>query len=304
MIVKIIEGDLLNATQKYIAQQCNCNTIKSHGLSKSIADKYPWADPYSCRKKKYNNSTSEPDEPGTIVELTDPLSDFSVLCFMSQWLPGRPRIHKERYSTTHILEKNNKIFTGPILPIKSKHTIKDQKKSNMANKFIGQGSINSSTYKYFCEWNKCGKANVGKYTSEDIVFISAEGKRKNRLSVDEVEIEKALEARAIIIADNFIDRMNPYNLGERELLTLLEKANYIEYPKDSGYWFPPNYDDTYENRKLWFQECIDILDSMEYGLIGIPYGIGSGLAGGKWSDYKSMLEKAKTKFVVYKLPHK
>ena len=33
----------------------------------------------------------------------------------------------------------------------------------------------------------------------------------------------------------------------------------------------------------------------------MPYGIGCGLAGGKWCEYKKMIEECKTKIVIYKL---
>lgn len=52
------------------------------------------------------------------------------------------------------------------------------------------------------------------------------------------------------------------------------------------------YKDTYDERKKWFQDCLDILDSNNYGTVAMPYGIGCGLAGGKWKDYKDMIENA------------
>jgi hypothetical protein len=44
--VSVINGDLLNASERVIIQQLNCTTIKAHGLSKSIAQKYPFANVY------------------------------------------------------------------------------------------------------------------------------------------------------------------------------------------------------------------------------------------------------------------
>ena len=164
MIIDTISGDLLCAKESYICQQCNCLTLKSHGLSKSISDKYEWANPYAIRPKKSANSTSEPDEPGTIVEMSHPLKPDkypTVLCFMSQWCPGKP------------------------------------------NKF------------------------------------------------------------------------NQY------------------YSKE--------YADTVSEREGWFQNCLDILDENEYSTVAVPYGIGCGLAGGNWTNYKKMLDGCSTKVVVYKL---
>ena len=33
-----------------VVQQCNCLTVKPHGLSVAIAQKHPWANPYSLRR--------------------------------------------------------------------------------------------------------------------------------------------------------------------------------------------------------------------------------------------------------------
>ena len=163
VIVKYIVGDLLGAKETYICQQCNCLTIKPHGLSKSISDKYPWGDPYKIRPKKTANTTSCPDEPGTIIELQHPtdVNKHTILCLMAQWSPGGRNAYKQYYS------------------------------------------------------NK--------------------------------------------------------------------------------------YDDTYENRKKWFKECLEILDENDYNIVAMPYGIGCGLAGGIWNEYKKMLEECSTNIVLYKL---
>lgn len=305
VIINTIHGNLLNAKESYICHQCNCVTIKSHGLSKTISDIYPWADLYKTRPKKSPNSTTHPDNPGTIIQLEPPTNSskfHTILCFLAQWGPSKPNVYQKFYSTTYDLPVVNTQFKGPILPRTGKHTIKDQRKSTMANLFIGRGSNNSSTHKYFNVWHKYGKANVGIYTSTDIVYISAEGSRKNRISLDNKEVNIAIEGRSIIIADGVKDRENPYNVGERELHKLLQTSNYIEYPAESGHWFPPAYKDTYQNRKIWFQECLDILDENNYETVAMPYGIGCGLAGGKWFEYKKMLEECNTNIVLYKLP--
>ena len=298
VIIDTIKGNLLDSNETYICQQCNCNTIKAHGLSKSISNKYTWANIYKIRPKKHNNSTTHPDEPGTIIELEHPNNHHKVLCFMGQWLPGKPRVYKNKYSTTYILPENN-VFKGPVLPVTGKYTTKDQLKSNMANCFIGRGSPRSSTQKYSNAWGE--HSNKGYYSVNDIVFVSAEGNRKHRASVDENELDKALAARAVIIADEKISRDSFYNIGEREIFERVTAANYIEYPCDSGHWFPPNYDDSYENRKLWFKNCLEILDENPYNRVAMPYGIGCGLAGGKWSEYKKMLDECSTNIIIYQL---
>jgi hypothetical protein len=159
VIADIISGNLLDAKEIYICHQCNCVTKTSYGLSKSISNKYVWADLYKIRSK--NKTTSgEMNTPGTIIKFehpSEPDKFHKIICFMSQIGPKKPTA---RYSTQN---------------------------------------------------------------------------------------------------------------------------------------------DTYENRKMWFQECLDILDKDNYESVAMPYGIGCGLAGGKWSEYNKMLEECQTKIVLYKL---
>ena len=49
VILNIIDGNLLDAREKYICHQCNCLSKTSYGLSKSIANKFKWADIYKIR---------------------------------------------------------------------------------------------------------------------------------------------------------------------------------------------------------------------------------------------------------------
>lgn len=49
-MIKIVHANLLSFPADVIVQQNNCLAVKSHGLSKSIADKFPYADVYGQRK--------------------------------------------------------------------------------------------------------------------------------------------------------------------------------------------------------------------------------------------------------------
>lgn len=165
VIISTVKGDLLKAKEKYIAQQCNCNTLKAHGLSKVIADTYPWANPYALREGKSANSALHPDTPGTVTVLKNLETEPIFLCLMAQWAPG-----------------------------------------------------------------KAG----GKF----------------------------------------------------------------------GRYYPKTYQDTVENRKLWFQQCLVVLDEMKLGndaVVAMPFRIGCGMAGGNWKEYKLLLEKCQTKIVLYLL---
>ena len=109
---------------------------------------------------------------------------------------------------------------------------KDLQKTLNANKFIGRGSIASSTNKYMLAAGEL--ANCGSYESSDVIFISAEGMRKGRLNIDFDEIQKAINSRATFITDDFYNRNRSYNLGEREVAQFLEKNNY--YDTGKGIW--------------------------------------------------------------------
>jgi O-acetyl-ADP-ribose deacetylase (regulator of RNase III) len=87
-IIKIIKGDLLESGYLYIARQCNCNTVKSHGLAGVIARKFPWADVYASRKGiGKRNAAVNPDTPGTIQIISK--DNQHIVCLFAQWTPGK-----------------------------------------------------------------------------------------------------------------------------------------------------------------------------------------------------------------------
>lgn len=155
MIVKIVEGDILNAKEEYIAHQCNCVTKNGKGLSKAIFSKYPFSDVYSNR--------TEYSVPGTVLISSDDNEFHKIISLFAQYVCGKPYYKK---------------------------------------------------------------------------------------------------------------------------------------------YYPKKYDDTYENRLLWFEKCLYRLHEQGIKTIAVPYGIGCGLAGGKWENYKKILERAKVNIVLYKLPRK
>lgn len=79
-------GDLLEFVGGIIVQQCNCLTVKSHGLSKQIAQRFPSADPYTRRRpvgKRNLAISADRATPGTVWR------EGRVVCFMAQWRPGK-----------------------------------------------------------------------------------------------------------------------------------------------------------------------------------------------------------------------
>ncbi len=82
-----VEGDLLEYdAADYIVQQCNCLTVRSHGLSDSIAKVFPEANPYARRRGIGSRNLCVKEDrgsPGSIEVFG------RVVCLYGQWRPGR-----------------------------------------------------------------------------------------------------------------------------------------------------------------------------------------------------------------------
>lgn len=108
----------------------------------------------------------------------------------------------------------------------SPYLAKDQAKADRATKFIGRGSPRSSTNSYA----RCfgALANCGKYTADDVVFVSAEGMRNERVSPDPAELALAIIAGVTFITDTPYHRSRPFNIGERQVASFLSDNGYHE----------------------------------------------------------------------------
>lgn len=87
--LEIVKGDLLKAPEEYILQQCNCLTVRAHGLSATLASKYPWADPYGDRKGIGSRNLAVLEDrphPGTIKICQ---GSPNVICLFGQHRPGK-----------------------------------------------------------------------------------------------------------------------------------------------------------------------------------------------------------------------
>lgn len=116
--MKIIEGDILNSQEEYIVQQCNCLTITSSGLSKTLADKWSWADPYSKRRRIGSRNLAieeDRDAPGTIRILSS--NDKNVICMFAQWAPGKCQKYKSYPSYEIDTYPNRKIWFQKCLDL-------------------------------------------------------------------------------------------------------------------------------------------------------------------------------------------
>lgn len=90
MSVKFVFGDLLRVKDvDAIVHQVNCLCVKPHGLSRQIAEKYPWGDIYSKRKSEGSRNLAVVEDrgiPGSIEIFKSPDTLHPhVICFLSQW---------------------------------------------------------------------------------------------------------------------------------------------------------------------------------------------------------------------------
>lgn len=147
---------------------------------------------------------------------------------------------------------------------------KDQAKSDQANKFIGFGKEGSSTAQYQEAWGD--KANTGEYAAEDKVFISV-SPNLEETSPTIAEVDKAIEAGATIIADDYANRNRKYNrTGEGRLAKYLAQQGYQEVESGSGIWTPATktevtYDfSKWNNTKVQKEELLTFLENNLEGL--------------------------------------
>jgi O-acetyl-ADP-ribose deacetylase (regulator of RNase III) len=97
-LVKEVNGDLLDAEEDAICQQCNCITTKALGLSKQIFDRFPIADDYKLREAEQR------DIPGTIKIHKVPGENVVIVNMFAQYYPS-----KAKYSNDNS-EKREKWF--------------------------------------------------------------------------------------------------------------------------------------------------------------------------------------------------
>jgi hypothetical protein len=92
--MEYVTGDICTCGDDFIVQQCNCLTISAHGLSQTLATRFPYANPYENRRSIGGRNLAiegDRDVPGTIKIFYD-LRDISqprIVCLFGQWRPGK-----------------------------------------------------------------------------------------------------------------------------------------------------------------------------------------------------------------------
>lgn len=89
VIVKTVKpGNILEATEQYIAQQCNCLTVRPHGLSKAIAEAYPHGNYYATRRPAGHRNLAVEDDRDTPGTLKIIRGEPNIINIFGQWAPG------------------------------------------------------------------------------------------------------------------------------------------------------------------------------------------------------------------------
>lgn len=110
MRIKI--GDILECEEEYLMQQCNCLTVKAHGLSQTLSDKWSWANVYTTRKSLNGRNLAIEKDRARVGSIKvckkdiGPMDNFvkdnskvinvdkKVICLFAQWCPGPPQRYK------------------------------------------------------------------------------------------------------------------------------------------------------------------------------------------------------------------
>lgn len=93
MSIQIINGDLLEAKERYLCHQCNCLTTRKAGLAYAIFNRFPYADVYSPRKYLHcaPRNLIEGQEPGKIIVCGNGKDQRYVVNMFGQLYPGKPK---------------------------------------------------------------------------------------------------------------------------------------------------------------------------------------------------------------------
>ncbi len=90
--LKIVDGDLLDASEGYIVHQCNCRSYDVMGLAAAVFARFPSSNTY--KRKQPSGARSGVRSPGSIsvhaCAADDPDDDRSIVNLYGQVYPGRP----------------------------------------------------------------------------------------------------------------------------------------------------------------------------------------------------------------------
>jgi hypothetical protein len=90
-LVKIVQGDALEAKERYLLQQCNCKTSKAAHFALSMFTRFPYADDYKDRITA--------TKPGTIkIHGDEGKGERLVVNLFGQYYPGVSKWPNDTYA--------------------------------------------------------------------------------------------------------------------------------------------------------------------------------------------------------------
>jgi O-acetyl-ADP-ribose deacetylase (regulator of RNase III) len=84
-VISIVEGNLLEAKERYICHQTNCLTTKAAHLAAAVFARFPYADVYKERGE------GKKDDPGAIIIRGNGADHRYVIAMLAQVYPGYPK---------------------------------------------------------------------------------------------------------------------------------------------------------------------------------------------------------------------
>ena len=159
---------------------------------------------------------------------------------------------KNKNNTSNTSEKkSSEEFSANFLkerPSAKGHLPKELNKYNASTQAIADGRRNS-TADFINRFFGSNLSNTGKYNKDDVVFISTNGNRTDRvipvingeLQGAYKNIDLAIAAGASFVADteNHLKKTSKYNVGEIDIANYLESKGYKRYNQNSkgyGFW--------------------------------------------------------------------
>jgi O-acetyl-ADP-ribose deacetylase (regulator of RNase III) len=100
-MIKIVEGNILEATEDIIGHQVNCQGVMGAGLAKQIRNKYPFA--YECYKSYCDEAENKKELMGSIRQVK--VDDGKIIAHIfSQYGYGRNALYTDYTSLGKALQ--------------------------------------------------------------------------------------------------------------------------------------------------------------------------------------------------------
>ena len=93
-MIEVINDNIINAKEKYIAHQCNAVTNRAMGVALSLFEKFPYSNIYSLRAFPHKPKSDE--LPGNIFIKGNGIEDRFIVNMIAQFYPGKPKISNSK----------------------------------------------------------------------------------------------------------------------------------------------------------------------------------------------------------------